>query len=202
MTGSARVSRSSFHTMCARCVSTVRTEMNRRAAISWFVRPSASRCRMSRSRRPVRSRRPCDRGADAQAGRERLPRSDPLQRARAALAMARGDVRPTALNGCSGTARVWTCCPRARCSSRGTTALSACSRSPSTNAPRCTCTKPTSVPASSLIEEAAAIAEATGSRPPLYGAVVLATFRGLELESAELIEISTRDLVCRGEGEG
>jgi DNA-binding CsgD family transcriptional regulator len=53
-----------------------------------------------------------------------------------------------------------------------------------------------------LIEEAAAIAEATGSRPPLYGAVVLATFRGLELESAELIETSTRDLVCRGERVG
>jgi DNA-binding CsgD family transcriptional regulator len=58
------------------------------------------------------------------------------------------------------------------------------------------------VPASSLIEEAAAIAEATGSRPPLYGAVVLATFRGLGLESAELIETSTRDLVCRGERVG
>jgi hypothetical protein len=27
--------------VCARCVSTVRTEMNRRAAISWFVWPSA-----------------------------------------------------------------------------------------------------------------------------------------------------------------
>jgi len=37
LTSSARVSRRSFRMMCARCVSTVRTEMNSVLPISWFV---------------------------------------------------------------------------------------------------------------------------------------------------------------------
>ena len=56
--------------------------------------------------------------------------------------------------------------------------------------------------AASLIEEAAAITEATGSQLPLYGPVALAAFRGREQQASGLIETSTKDLARRGEGVG
>jgi DNA-binding CsgD family transcriptional regulator len=56
--------------------------------------------------------------------------------------------------------------------------------------------------AASLISEAAAIAEATGSQLPPYAPLALAAFRGRESEAAALIETSTKDLVRRGEGVG
>ncbi|MEN3281043.1 MAG: hypothetical protein V7607_2183, partial [Solirubrobacteraceae bacterium] len=54
--------------------------------------------------------------------------------------------------------------------------------------------------AASVIEEAREIAEAIGSQLPPYAPVTLAAFRGLELQTSELIETSERDLVRRGEG--
>src|SRR5437899_7107108 len=56
--------------------------------------------------------------------------------------------------------------------------------------------------AASLIEEAAAITEATGSQLPPYASLWLAAFRGRELRASGLIETSTKDLVRRGEGVG
>ena len=56
--------------------------------------------------------------------------------------------------------------------------------------------------AASLIEEAGAIAEATGSEFPPYAALWLAAFCGREVHASELIETSTKDLVRRGEGVG
>jgi DNA-binding CsgD family transcriptional regulator len=56
--------------------------------------------------------------------------------------------------------------------------------------------------ATALIEEAAAITEATGSQLPPYAPLGLAVFRGRERQAAELIETSTKDLVQRGEGAG
>jgi DNA-binding CsgD family transcriptional regulator len=54
--------------------------------------------------------------------------------------------------------------------------------------------------AASVIEEAAAITEATGSRLPPYASLALAAWRGQERQVSELIGASTRDLVRRGEG--
>jgi DNA-binding CsgD family transcriptional regulator len=56
--------------------------------------------------------------------------------------------------------------------------------------------------AASVIEEARAITEATGTELPPYAPLALAAFRGRERQSSELIETSTRDLVRRGEGAG
>jgi DNA-binding CsgD family transcriptional regulator len=56
--------------------------------------------------------------------------------------------------------------------------------------------------AASLIEEAAAITEATGSRLPPYAPLGLAAFRGRDLEVSELVKVSTKEMVRRGEGVG
>jgi DNA-binding CsgD family transcriptional regulator len=56
--------------------------------------------------------------------------------------------------------------------------------------------------AASLLEEAAAIAEATGTELPPYGPVLLAACRGREAEAVPLIEASAKDAVARGEGVG
>jgi DNA-binding CsgD family transcriptional regulator len=56
--------------------------------------------------------------------------------------------------------------------------------------------------AASVIEEAAAITEATGSQLPPYASLGLAAFRGREFQASELIETITRDVVRRGEGVG
>ncbi|HXL59721.1 MAG TPA: LuxR C-terminal-related transcriptional regulator, partial [Mycobacterium sp.] len=56
--------------------------------------------------------------------------------------------------------------------------------------------------AASLIEEAAAITEATGSQLPPYAPLALAAFRGRDLEASELVKVSTREMVRRGEGVG
>src|SRR5947209_8335410 len=56
--------------------------------------------------------------------------------------------------------------------------------------------------AASLIEEAAAITEATGSELSPYASLGLAAFRGRELETSEQSETSMKDLMRRGEGVG
>jgi DNA-binding CsgD family transcriptional regulator len=56
--------------------------------------------------------------------------------------------------------------------------------------------------AASLIEEAAAITEATGSRLPPYAPLGLAAFRGRDLEFSKLVKVSTKEMVRRGEGVG
>ncbi|MDQ3821696.1 MAG: LuxR C-terminal-related transcriptional regulator, partial [Actinomycetota bacterium] len=54
--------------------------------------------------------------------------------------------------------------------------------------------------ASTLIEEANAISEATGNAPLVYASLVLAAWRGQEATTLELIEASIRDATARGEG--
>jgi DNA-binding CsgD family transcriptional regulator len=56
--------------------------------------------------------------------------------------------------------------------------------------------------ASSLVDEVAAVNEATGASLAPYAALTLAAFRGREAEAAQLIEAATRELVSRGEGQG
>ncbi len=56
--------------------------------------------------------------------------------------------------------------------------------------------------AASLIEEAAAITEATGSRLPHFASLGLAAFRGRELQASEMIDTSAKDLARRGEAVG
>jgi DNA-binding CsgD family transcriptional regulator len=56
--------------------------------------------------------------------------------------------------------------------------------------------------AASVIEDARTIVGATGGELPPYAPLALAAFRGLEPQSAELIESSTPGLVHRGEGAG
>jgi len=56
--------------------------------------------------------------------------------------------------------------------------------------------------AASLVEELAAILEATGSYLAPYGAVFLAAWCGHEAEASELIEASMSEVVARGEGLG
>jgi tetratricopeptide (TPR) repeat protein len=56
--------------------------------------------------------------------------------------------------------------------------------------------------AASLLEEAAAITEATGTELPPYGPVLLAACRGREAEAAPLIEANVKQAVARGEGIG
>jgi DNA-binding CsgD family transcriptional regulator len=56
--------------------------------------------------------------------------------------------------------------------------------------------------AGSLISEADAIAEATGTRFPRYAAVILAGFRGKEAEASALIEVEVRNASAAGQGMG
>jgi DNA-binding CsgD family transcriptional regulator len=56
--------------------------------------------------------------------------------------------------------------------------------------------------ASSLVDEVAAVNEATGSNLAAYAAMTLAAFNGRDAEAAELIEAATREIVRRGEGQG
>ena len=56
--------------------------------------------------------------------------------------------------------------------------------------------------AASLLEEAEAVAEATGSQLAPYGALALAAWRGREADLSELVEARMNDLVARGEGAG
>ncbi len=56
--------------------------------------------------------------------------------------------------------------------------------------------------AASLVDEVAAVNEATGSNLAAYIALILAAFQGREAEAAQLIDASTRELVRRGEGQG
>jgi DNA-binding CsgD family transcriptional regulator len=54
--------------------------------------------------------------------------------------------------------------------------------------------------AASMVAQAEAVTEATGSSIAPYGAVILAVFRGQEAEAARLIETATEDAERRGEG--
>jgi DNA-binding CsgD family transcriptional regulator len=56
--------------------------------------------------------------------------------------------------------------------------------------------------AASLIEEAQAVADATGSRFAPYDVLALAVWRGREAEASELIEADANEVVARGEGMG
>ncbi len=56
--------------------------------------------------------------------------------------------------------------------------------------------------AASLVEELAAIIDATGSSLAPYGAMLLAAWCGREAETSKVIEASTREVVARGEGLG
>jgi DNA-binding CsgD family transcriptional regulator len=56
--------------------------------------------------------------------------------------------------------------------------------------------------ASSLVDEVAAVNEATGASLAPYAALTLAAFQGREAEAAQLIEAATRELERRGEGQG
>ncbi|HEX8857465.1 MAG TPA: AAA family ATPase [Thermoleophilaceae bacterium] len=56
--------------------------------------------------------------------------------------------------------------------------------------------------AGSLLDEAKAITEVTGSHPTPYGPVVFAACQGREADASELIEASTKEVVRRGEGMG
>jgi len=56
--------------------------------------------------------------------------------------------------------------------------------------------------ASSLVDELAAVSEATGASLAPYAALTLAAFQGREAEAAQLIEAARRELVRRGEGQG
>jgi len=56
--------------------------------------------------------------------------------------------------------------------------------------------------AGSLIAEADAVAEATGTRVARYVAVILAGFRGRQVEASAVIEIEVRNAVAAGQGAG
>jgi DNA-binding CsgD family transcriptional regulator len=56
--------------------------------------------------------------------------------------------------------------------------------------------------AASLIDEAEAVTEVTGSRIGPYGALGLAAWQGREAEASELIEDRMSEVVSRGEGQG
>jgi DNA-binding CsgD family transcriptional regulator len=56
--------------------------------------------------------------------------------------------------------------------------------------------------AASLVEELAAIIDATGSSLAPYGAMLLAAWCGREAETSKVIEASTSEVVARGEGLG
>jgi DNA-binding CsgD family transcriptional regulator len=54
--------------------------------------------------------------------------------------------------------------------------------------------------AAALIDEAAEVAEATGSQPPIYAPLALAAFRGQEGQASGLVEVGTKEVLLRGEG--
>jgi DNA-binding CsgD family transcriptional regulator len=56
--------------------------------------------------------------------------------------------------------------------------------------------------AGSLVEETGAVAQATGSTLPPYGALALAAWRGREAEATDLIRAAHAELAPRGEGMG
>jgi DNA-binding CsgD family transcriptional regulator/tetratricopeptide (TPR) repeat protein len=56
--------------------------------------------------------------------------------------------------------------------------------------------------ASSLVDELAAVSEATGASLAPYAALTLAAFQGREAQAVQVIEAATRELVRRGEGQG
>jgi DNA-binding CsgD family transcriptional regulator len=56
--------------------------------------------------------------------------------------------------------------------------------------------------AGSLIAEADAIADATGTRFPRYAAVILAAFRGKEAEASALIDVEAKNASAAGQGMG
>jgi DNA-binding CsgD family transcriptional regulator len=56
--------------------------------------------------------------------------------------------------------------------------------------------------ASSLLEEVAAVNEVTGASPAPYVGLAHVAFHGREVEAAQLIEATTREVVRRGEGQG
>ena len=56
--------------------------------------------------------------------------------------------------------------------------------------------------ASSLLDEVAAVNEATGASLAPYAGLAQVAFQGREAEAAQLIEAATRELVRRGEGQG
>ena len=56
--------------------------------------------------------------------------------------------------------------------------------------------------ASSLLEEVAAVNEATGASLAPYVGLAHVAFRGREAEATPLIEAATTELVRRGEGRG
>jgi DNA-binding CsgD family transcriptional regulator len=56
--------------------------------------------------------------------------------------------------------------------------------------------------AASMLEEAEALTEATGSHLAPYGAVFFDAWRGREAETSELIEATTQEVADRGEGAG
>jgi DNA-binding CsgD family transcriptional regulator len=56
--------------------------------------------------------------------------------------------------------------------------------------------------AAGMVEEVAAVTEITGTRIGPYGALALGAFRGRASETSELIEVATKEVVERGEGEG
>jgi DNA-binding CsgD family transcriptional regulator len=57
-------------------------------------------------------------------------------------------------------------------------------------------------PATSLLEEAEAVAEVTGSELAPYGAFALAAWRGREADLSELVGTRMNDLLARGQGAG
>ena len=56
--------------------------------------------------------------------------------------------------------------------------------------------------AASLVDEVAAVNEATGSNLAAYAALTLAAFEGHEAEAVQLIETATNEVIRRGEGQG
>ena len=56
--------------------------------------------------------------------------------------------------------------------------------------------------AASLVVEVQSVVQETASSIAPYGAVTLAVLRGREAESFELIDVATKDVEARGEGEG
>jgi DNA-binding CsgD family transcriptional regulator len=56
--------------------------------------------------------------------------------------------------------------------------------------------------AASLVDEVAAVKQATGSNLAAYAALTLAAFEGHEAEAVELIETATNEVIRRGEGQG
>jgi DNA-binding CsgD family transcriptional regulator len=56
--------------------------------------------------------------------------------------------------------------------------------------------------ASSLVDEVTAVNEATGSNLAAYAALTLAAFEGREAKAVQLIEIATKEVMRRGEGQG